>query len=134
MAEKKRYTLAQFVFKDVEITAESFKVTISQEITTYNAFNSHTPFAKTVTKESYEWELSGIDPLQRSVFEEAMALQKSDLNNLPSIATYDYDEVTGDLVEDDVFFGCVITEISKESGAAFGVKGEATKKKPKIQS
>ena len=76
-----------------------------------------------------QWEMSDIDPTFRSFFEEMMDRQKADPSDLATVATYDYNKATGDLVEDDAYGGAYITEISKENAnKPFSVKGGATKK------
>ena len=50
-------------------------------------------------------------------------------NTLPMISTYDYSEISGDIVEDDVFVDVWVEEISKENAnKPFSVKGGAKKK------
>ena len=73
--------------------------------------------------------MSDIDPTFRSFFEEMMDRQKADPNDLAMVATYDYNPETGDIVEDDVYDGAYITEISKETAnKPFSVKGGALRK------
>lgn len=129
-SENKRYQLAQFVFNDTEVVADSFKLTRKQDTETYTSFNSHNPYCVAINGETYGWELSDVDPLQKPVFEKAMEAQKNNTSDLPLIATYNFD-VSGDLVEDDVLYGVFITELSKEANKPFSVKGEALRLKPK---
>ena len=125
-----RYNLAQALFRNTEITTDSFKTTRKQDTETYTACNSHSPYAVAFGAESYEWEMSDIDPLMRKFFEEVMDYQKENPNDLGLFATYDFNEITGDLVEDDVYYDAFITEISKENAnKPFSVKGEALRKK-----
>ena len=126
MSEEKRYNLAQILFNDTEIRTDKFKVTRKQEADEYTATNSHSPYALSFNTETFEYELTDVDPLQRSVFKEMMVSQQEHPNELPMIATYDFNEITGDLIEDDVFYDCYITEISKENANdPFSVKGSA---------
>jgi len=125
-----RYNLAQALFRNTEITTDSFKTTRKQDTETYTACNSHSPYAVAFGAESFEWEMSDIDPLMRKFFEEVMDYQKENPNDLGLFATYDFNEITGDLVEDDVYYDAFITEISKENAnKPFSVKGEALRKK-----
>lgn len=125
-----RYNLAQALFRNTEITTDSFKTTRKQDTETYTATNSHVPYAVAFGAETYEWEMSDIDPLMRKFFEEAMDYQKENPNDLGLFATYDFNEITGDLIEDDVYYDAFITEISKENAnKPFSVKGEALRKK-----
>lgn len=125
-----RYNLAQALFRNTEITTDSFKTTRKQDTETYTACNSHSPYAVAFGSESYEWEMSDIDPLMRKFFDEVMDYQKENPNDLGLFATYDFNEITGDLVEDDVYYDAYITEISKENAnKPFSVKGEALRKK-----
>ena len=125
-----RYNLAQALFRNTEITTDSFKTTRKQDTETYTATNSHAPYAVAFGAESFEWEMSDIDPLMRKFFEEVMDYQKEIPNDLGLFATYDFNEITGDLVEDDVYYDAFITEISKENAnKPFSVKGEALRKK-----
>lgn len=125
-----RYNLAQALFRNTEITTDSFKTTRKQDTETYTACNSHSPYAVAFGAESYEWEMSDIDPLMRKFFDEVMDYQKENPNDLGLFATYDFNEITGDLIEDDVYYDAFITEISKENAnKPFSVKGEALRKK-----
>lgn len=125
-----RYNLAQALFRNTEITTDTFKTTRKQDTETYTACNSHSPYAVAIGAESYEWEMSDIDPLMRKFFDEVMDYQKENPNDLGLFATYDFNEITGDLVEDDVYYDAYITEISKENAnKPFSVKGEALRKK-----
>lgn len=130
MADEKKYNLAQFVFEDTKITNDSFKTTRKMEINERNCTDSHNPYDIEFGKETYEWEASDIAPVHRKFFEKVMDNQKSNPTNLPMIATYDYNELSGDLVEDDVFYGVWVEEISKENAnQPFSVKGGAKQKK-----
>jgi len=129
MANVMRYNLAQFVFDDTEIRTDSFKTTRKIEAETLTATNSHMPYATMFAKEELEWEASDIDPVYRSFFEDVIERQKADPTNLGIVATYDYSEVTGDLVEDDIYDDVWIEEISKENAnKPFSVKGGAMRK------
>lgn len=127
--ENKRYNLAQFIFNDTEVVGDSFTLTRKQDTETFTSFNSHTPYCVAINGETYEWELTDVDPIQKKIFTDAMNAQKKNTSNLPLIATYNFDDETGDLVEDDVLYDVFITELSKESNKPFSVKGEALRLK-----
>ena len=129
MAGVNRYNLAQIVYEDTQITTNTFKTTRKLDSEEYTASNSYNPYAVNLSSETFEWEMSEIDPTFRSFFEDMMDAQKADPNNLATVATYDYNPETGDIVEDDVYDGAYITEISKENAnKPFDVKGGALRK------
>lgn len=129
MATVTRYNLAQIVYEDQKITTDSFKTTRKMDAEEYTSSDSYSPYAVSFSNETYEWEMSDIDPTFRSFFEEMMDNQKKDPNNLAMIATFDYNPDTGDIVEDDTFDGAYITELSKEkANQPFSVKGGAIRK------
>ncbi len=129
MANVMRYNLAQFVFEDTQIRTEEFKTTRKIEAEKLIACNSHSPYATMFAKEELEWEASKIDPIYRSFFEDVIEKQKADPTSLAMISTYDYSEVTGDLIEDDVYDEVWVEEISKENAnKPFTVKGGAMRK------
>ena len=130
MAETVRYNLAQMMFNDLEIVADSFKTTIKMDAEELTATNSSNPYDVQYGKESLEWEASDIDPALRKEVQTIYDQQKIDPSSKGTIATYDFNELTGDLVPDDIFYGAYITEISKENGnQPFSVKGGALKRK-----
>lgn len=129
MANVKRYNLAQFVFDDTQLRVDGFKTTRKLEAESLTACNSHSPYATMFGKEEFEWEASDIDPIYRSFFSDVMDRQKEDPTDLAMISTYDYSEMSGDLVEDDVFDEVWVEELSKENAnKPFTVKGGARKK------
>lgn len=129
MANVMRYNLAQFVFDDTQITTNEFKTTRKIEAEKLTACNSHYPYATMFKGEELEWEASDIDPTFRSFFEEVIERQKEDPTQLAMISTWDYSEISGDLVVDDVYDGCWVEEISKDNAnKPFSVKGGALKK------
>lgn len=133
MADEKKYNLAQFRFHGKnakKITNDGFKVTRKQDITERTSSDSHNPYDVEFGKETFEWELSDVAPKHRKFFEEVMDNQKENPSELPNIATYDYNELTGDLVADDIFYGVWVSEVSKENAnQPFSVKGGARRKK-----
>lgn len=129
MAETVRYNLAQMMFNDLEIVADSFKTTIKMDAEELTATNSSNPYDVQYGKESLEWEASDIDPALRKDVQTIYDQQKIDPSSKGTIATYDFNELTGDLVPDDIFYGAYITEISKENAnKPFDVKGGALRK------
>ena len=127
MAEEKIYSLAQLMFDDVEIIAGSFKVTFKMDSEELSATNSHNPYAVQDGNESIEWEASDINPNLRPVVKQLYSKRVR-----ATVATYDFDDDTGSVVEDDVLYGAYISEMSKEnSNKPFSIKGGATNyKKP----
>lgn len=129
MANATRYNLAQIRYEDETITTETFKTTRKLDTEEYKSSNSFQPYAINFKEETFEWEMSKIDPLHRPFFEEMLNKHKENPGELCTLATYDYNPVTGDLVEDDVYDGAYIKEISKENAnQPFSVKGGALKK------
>ncbi len=129
MATVQRYNLAQIVYEDQRITTDTFKTTRKIDAEEHTSSDSYSPYSVSFKNETYEWEMSDIDPTFRSFFEEMMDRQKADPNDLAMVATYDYNPETGDIVEDDVYDGAYITEISKETAnKPFSVKGGALRK------
>lgn len=129
MASVQRYNLAQILYENNQITTDTFKTTRKLDSEEYTASNSYNPYAVNLSKETFEWEMSDIDPQFRSFFDEMMDKQKANPDELALVATYDYNPETGDIVEDDVYYGAYITEISKENAnKPFTVKGGALRK------
>lgn len=129
MANVKRYNLAQFVFDDTQIRVDKFKTTRKQDVESLTACNSHSPYAVMFGAEEFEWEASDIDPVFRSFFSDVMDRQKEDPTDLAMVSTYDYSEISGDLVEDDVFDEVWVEELEKENAnKPFTVKGGARMK------
>lgn len=125
-----RYSLAKFTIGDNSITTDSFKTTIKQEVEEFTSCDSHNPYALSFSGETIEWELTDVDPNMRNFFKDLQKSQQSNPANLPKIATYDYNERTGDLVEDEVFYDAYVSEISKENANdPFSVKGGALRRK-----
>lgn len=125
MADTKRYALAQLMFNDLEIVAGSFKTGLKKDSEDLTATNSSEPYDVQMGNKSYEWEASDIDPALRK---DVVRIWDNDERG--TVATYDFDEDTGDLIEDDVFYGAYITEVSKEnSNKPFSIKGGAKSKK-----
>ena len=133
MANVKRYNLAQFKFNEETIRVGSFKTTIKQSTTKLKACNSHKPYAVMFDEEELSWEVSNVDPMYRSFFENIMNKQKADPTDLAMVATYDYSEITNDLQEDDVFDDVWVEELSKDTAnKPFSAKGSAMKRIEKV--
>lgn len=129
MPTETRYSLAQFTFNGEEIICDGFKTTRKQDVEKHTCTNSHNAYAVSFGKEEYDWDMDDIDPQYRKFFEDILDMQKALPDELPYIATYDYVEGTGDLVEDDVYYGVWVEEISKEkANQPFSVKGGALRK------
>lgn len=129
MASVTRYNLAQFVFDDTQIRVGGFKTTRKMDTETLTACNSHRPYAVMFGKEELSWEASDIDPIYRGFFEDIMDRQKADPTDLGMVSTYDYSEITGDLLEDDVYDEVWVEELSKENAnKPFSAKGSAMRK------
>lgn len=130
MADETRYSLCQVVFKDKEIIHDTLKITRKQETEELTSNSSHNPYAVQFKGETLEFEMSDVDPLEREFFNEVMTAQQENPGDLPMIAAYDYNEINGDLVESEVYYGCYITEISKENvNNPFSVKGSCLRMK-----
>lgn len=130
MADETRYNLAQFFFNDTKIVLGGFKTTRKQEVTKRIAKDDHNAYAVDFGEESFEWEASDIDQKFRKTFDEIMTYQKANPGALATIATYDYNKETGDLVEDDVFYGSWVEELGKENANdPFSAKGGSLRKK-----
>lgn len=123
MADTTRYSQSQLMFGDVEIICDSFKTSFKRDSDDLTASNSSTPYGTLHGKETIEAEASDIDPALRKTLKR-MWEQKVE----ETLASYDFDEDTGDLVEDDVLYGAYIKELSKEDGVKpfsvkFGARG-----------
>lgn len=127
MADIKRYNLAQFVFNGTRIRADTFKTTQKFSTEKHTCTESHNPYYISIGAEEVSWEISEIDQAHRKFFKDAVKYQKQNPDNLPEIITYDYEETSGELVEDDIFKKCAIEEISKENAnGKISIKGSAT--------
>lgn len=123
MADTTRYSQSQLMFGDVEIICDSFKTSFKRDSDDLTASNSSTPYGTLHGKETIEAEASDIDPALRKTLKRMWEQKVED-----TLASYDFDEATGDLVEDDVLYGAYIKELSKEDGikpfsVKFGARG-----------
>lgn len=104
------------------IRAESIKPTLKQEDEEYTATNSIKPYAKAFEGQSYEFQISGIDPLHYELFKEIFKDQvTSEISDLFALSTHDYDD-NHNLKLRDWFGGCSISELSNETAEPFDAK------------
>lgn len=111
------------------IRAESVKITKKQDTEEYTATNNSQPYAIAFGAETFEIDLSGVDPMQREFFEGLYKKQRlfKEPGELPAFVTYGYDGNTGELVETAFYRGVYIEEISVENSKPFDVKMKALK-------
>ena len=122
MAETIRYGQSQLMFGDLEIVCDSFKVSFKRDDEDLTSTNSSTPYDTQFGKESIEAEASDIDPALRKDLKRLWERKTRD-----TLASYDFEEDTGDLIEDDVLYNAYVKEISKENAnKPFSVKFGAT--------
>lgn len=122
MAESVRYGQSQLMFGEVEIICDSFKITFKRDDEELTATNSSLPYDTQFGKESIEAEASDIDPALRKTLKRFYETKTRD-----TLASYDFEEATGNLIEDDVLYGAYIKEIGKENATKpFSIKFGAT--------
>lgn len=126
MAEK-TYQLSQFVIDgvDEDIRCEEFTVTRELDAEEKTATNSHNAYSVDYGAETITWSCDSVDPKFRKdlvrIYNEQLA--GADRFN---IATFDYNEHTGELETDDVLYECYITNIEKTSAnKPFSIEGGA---------
>ncbi len=118
MADTVRYSEGQVMFGDLEIICDGFKVTYKRDTEDLTSLNSSTPYDTQFGKESVEAECSDVDPALRKDLKRLYEQKVKD-----TLASYDFDEDTGNLIEDDVLYGAHITELGKEDiNKPFSVK------------
>lgn len=123
MADSVRYNQSQLMFGDIEIVCGSFKTSFKTDSDELTATNSSQPYDTSFGKDTVEAEASDIDPALRKTLKKLWQSKHKD-----TLSTYDFDEDTGDIIEDDVLYGAYIKEISKEDGikpfsVKFGARG-----------
>lgn len=123
MADSVRYNQSQLMFGDLEIVCGSFKTSFKTDTEDYTATNSSSPYDTSFGNDTVEAEASDIDPALRKEIKRLWANK-----TVATLSSYDFDEDTGDLIEDDVLYGAYIKEISKEDGIKpfsikFGARG-----------
>lgn len=118
MADTVRYNQSIIMFGDLEIVCGSFKTSFKVDTEDLTATNSSNPYDTSFGAETVEGEASDIDPALRKPLKKLFDARTKD-----TLSTYDFDEDTGSLIEDDVLYGAHITEISKEdANKPFSVK------------
>lgn len=122
MAETIYYGESQLMFGDLEIVCDSFKISFKRDNEELTATNSSTPYGTQFGKETIEAEASDIDPALRKEIKRLWEQKVRD-----TLASYDFEEDTGNLIEDDVLYNAYIKEISKEdANKPFSIKFGAT--------
>ena len=122
MADTVRYNQSQLMFGDIEIVCDSFKTSFKTDTEDLTATNSSTPYDTQFGKVTVEAEASDIDPELRGKLKQMWVNKTRE-----TLASFDFDEDTGNIVEDDVLYGAYIKEISKENAnKPFSVKFGAT--------
>ena len=125
MADSTRYNQSQLMFGDLEIVCGGFKTSFKKDSEDLTATNSSSAYDTQMGKETVEAEASDIDPNLRKAIKKLY-----DANTKQTLASYDFDEDTGNLIEDDVLYGAYIKEISKEdANKPFSIKFGATSAK-----
>lgn len=125
MAETIYYGESQLMFGDLEIVCGSFKISFKRDNDDLTATNSSTPYGTQFGKETIEAEASDIDPELRKPLKKLWENKTRE-----TLASYDFEEDTGNLIEDDVLYNAYVKEISKENAnKPFSVKFGATKYK-----
>lgn len=121
MADNTVYNQSQLMFGDLEIVCGGFKVSYKEDTENLTATNSSSPYGTQHGTVEVEWEASDIDPSLRKPIKRYF-----DNKIHVTLASYDFNEDTGNLIEDDVLYYAHVTEISKEDGnKPFSVKGKA---------
>jgi hypothetical protein len=119
-----RYNLFHVYIDSTQVICDGLKITDKTKATRKYGKNSSTAYAVTFETDEGEYELSEIDPAQKDFFRELRKSQKGHPKNLPNLYVYNYNEETGDLVEDNVYYNIWIEEISDEDVTSkFTVKG-----------
>ena len=109
------------MFDDLEIVCGGFKTSFKTDSDDLTATNSSNAYDSMDGKETVEAEASDIDPALRKPIK---ALYDKKVRG--TLASYDFDEDTGSLIEDDVLYGARITELSKENAnKPFSIKIKA---------
>ena len=125
MADTTVYNQSQLMFGELEIVCGGFKTSFKQESEDHTATNSKNAYSTSFGKETVEAEASDIDPSLRKELKKLYDAQTVD-----TLSSYDFDEDTGSLIEDDVLYGAYIKEISKEdANKPFSIKFGARKAK-----
>ena len=119
--DTKRYSQSRLIFGDTVIICDGFKTSFKKDSKSLTSTDSSNAYDNLLGKETIEWEASDIDPALRKTLK-----KYSDDETKATLASYDFEEATGNLVEDDVLYGAFIKELSKEdANQPFSIKGEA---------
>ena len=119
--DTKRYSQSRLIFGDTVIICDGFKTSFKKDSKSLTSTDSSNAYDNLLGKETIEWEASGIDPALRKTLKKYY-----DDEIKATLASYDFEEATGNLVEDDVLYGAFIKELSKEdANQPFSIKGEA---------
>ena len=119
--DTKRYSQSRLIFGDTVIICDGFKTSFKKDSKSLTSTESSNSYDNLIGKETIEWEASDIDPALRKTLKKYY-----DDEVKVTLASYDFEESTGNAVEDDVLYGAFIKELSKEDGnQPFSVKGEA---------
>lgn len=123
MPESVRYSKAQIMYGDLEIVCDGFKAGYKKDSEEYTALNSDTPYGTRKGAVTVEPEASDVDPALRKDLQRMF-----DQDVEATLVSYDYEESTGNLIEDDVFYNAYIKELSKEDvnkpfSVKWGVRG-----------
>ena len=119
--DTKRYSQSRLIFGDTVIICDGFKTSFKKDSKSLTSTDSSNAYDNLLGKETIEWEASDIDPALRKTLKKYY-----DDETKATLASYDFEEATGNLVEDDVLYGAFIKELSKEdANQPFSIKGEA---------
>ena len=121
--ETTRYNQSILMFGDLEIVCGGFNTSFKSDTEDYKATNSSTPYDTSFDGDSVEAEAKDVDPALRKEVKRIWANHER-----RTLVSYDYDEDTGDVIEDDVLYNTYIKEIGKENGnkpfsIKFGARG-----------
>lgn len=126
MVEKKYY-LAQFVIDgiDEDIRCNEFTTTFEIDSEERTATNSHNAYDVEYGNESITWSCDEVDPKFRKELMKLYSEQMAGGERF-TIATFDFNKHTGELLADDVLYDCYITNIEKTSAnKPFSIEGGA---------
>lgn len=125
-----RYTLAKFFIGDEEITAESLDISNSVDVTQNYGSNSKDPYSISFGQREGTFEFSNVDIKHKAFVREYMNAQYKSTVKLDDLSVYDFDEETGDVVEDNIYYEIWIDDESEtSSNGEFGFSGGFRKKK-----
>ena len=119
MADK-RYYLAQFVIDgiDEDIRCSEFTVTYEMDSEERSATNSHNSYDVDYGHETVTWSCDEVDPIFRKDLKRIWDEQLRGGARF-TVATFDFNKLTGELEPDDVLYDCYITNMEKTSAFSF---------------